>query len=99
MTAYIEENRELVTIYGILLVILVISSTASPTFRTSANAFNVLRQAVALGLVSLGQTYVILAGGIDLSVGATISLVSVYTSGIMAGVSSGCFPLYSWYLE
>jgi len=93
VTAYVEENRELVTIYGILLSILVISSAASPTFRTSANAFNVLRQAVALGLVSLGQTYVILSGGIDLSVGATISLVSVYTSGMMAGRFERMFPV------
>ena len=82
---YLDENRELVTIYSILVIILIISSITSPTFRTPRNIFNVLRQAVALGLVSVGQTYVILSGGIDLSVGATISLVAVYTSGIMRG--------------
>jgi ribose/xylose/arabinose/galactoside ABC-type transport system permease subunit len=81
----IEENRELVTIYGILLLFIGVGALISPDFRTPHNAFNVLRQAVALGLVSIGQTVVILAAGIDLSVGATISLVAVYVSGLMAG--------------
>jgi ribose transport system permease protein len=34
-------------------------------------------------MVSIGQTFVILSGGIDLSVGATISLIAVYTAGLM----------------
>lgn len=80
---FFEENRELVTIFGILLIIAAVGAIASPKFRTEQNTFNVLRQAVALGLVSIGQTFVILSGGIDLSVGATISLVAVYTAGLM----------------
>ena len=56
-----------------------------PDFLKSRNLFNVLLQSVALGLVAIGQTFVILGGGIDLSVGATISMVAVYASGLMAG--------------
>jgi predicted ABC-type sugar transport system permease subunit len=82
---FVDEHRELVSIYGILLLIISLAAIISPDFRTSLNIFNVLRQAVALGLVSIGQTMVILSGGIDLSVGATISLIGVYTSGLMAG--------------
>ncbi len=82
---FLHNNTELVRIYGILLLIIVAASIASPDFRTAQNLFNVLRQSVALGLVSIGQTIVILTGGIDLSVGSTISLVAVYTSGLMAG--------------
>ncbi len=81
----VQENAELFIIYGILIVIAGISALAMPAFRTPQNLFNVLRQAVALGMVSVGQTFVILAAGIDLSVGATISLVAVYTSGLMDG--------------
>ena len=36
-------------------------------------------------MVSIGQTFVIISGGIDLSVGSTISLIAVYTAGMMAG--------------
>lgn len=82
---FVDSNRELVIIYGILFFIMGVSALASPQFRTATNTFNVLRQAVALGLVSIGQTFVILSGGIDLSVGATISLIAVYTSGLMNG--------------
>lgn len=82
---FLRNNTELVRIYGILLLIVITAAIASPDFRTAQNLFNVLRQSVALGLVSVGQTIVILTGGIDLSVGSTISLVAVYTSGLMAG--------------
>lgn len=80
---FLEENRELVTIFGILLIIAAVGAVASPEFRSEQNAVNVLRQAVALGMVSIGQTFVILSGGIDLSVGAAISLIAVYTAGFM----------------
>jgi ribose transport system permease protein len=79
-----DEHRDLITIYAILAAIMILAAIALPTFRSPRNIFNVLRQAVALGLVSVGQTYAILVGGIDLSVGSTISLVGVYTTGLMA---------------
>jgi ribose transport system permease protein len=84
----VDENRELLTIYTILGVLFLIGMIALPSFRSSRNLFNVLRQAVALGLVSVGQTLAILVGGIDLSVGSTISLIGVYTTGLMAQYSS-----------
>lgn len=81
----VRDHRETSIIYAVLLVIVGLAMAISPDLRTSQNIFNVLRQAVALGLVALGQTVVILLGGIDLSVGATISMVAVYASGLMAG--------------
>jgi ribose transport system permease protein len=85
---FLDEHRELVTICGVLLVLVVIAAVAEPNFRSSRNLFNVLRQAVALGLVSIGQTAAILVGGIDFSVGATISLVGVYTTGLMVNYTT-----------
>jgi ribose/xylose/arabinose/galactoside ABC-type transport system permease subunit len=46
---------------------------------------NVFEQSTALALVGLGQTFAILTGGIDLSVGSLISLASVLLSGISNG--------------
>jgi ribose transport system permease protein len=83
-----SEHRELVTIYALLGVLILIGMIALPAFRSPRNLFNVLRQAVALGLVSVGQTMAILVGGIDLSVGSTISLIGVYTTGLMAQYAS-----------
>jgi ribose transport system permease protein len=83
-----DEDRELLTIYAILGVLFLIGMIALPAFRSPRNLFNVLRQAVALGVVSVGQTFAILVGGIDLSVGSTISLIGVYTTGLMAHYTS-----------
>lgn len=75
----------MLTIYGVLVVIVIVGAIVAPRFTSSQNLFNVLLQAVALGLVAIGQTMAILSGGLDLSVGATISMVAVYSSGLMAG--------------
>jgi ribose transport system permease protein len=80
----IDEQRDVLIIYGLLLAIALAAALLLPDFRRSVNLLNVLRQSVSLGIVSVGQTLAILVGGIDLSVGATISLTNVYASGFMA---------------
>lgn len=78
-----QDNGDQLLIYAILGLIILISSVLSEDFRTIDNGINVLRQAVALGIIAVGQTIVILNGGIDLSVGSTISLIAVLGSGLM----------------
>ena len=80
-----HDHADLIRIYAILLLIIVIAAIVSDDFRTLQNALNVLRQAAALSIVSIGQTVAILTGGIDLSVGSTISMVAVYSAGLMDG--------------
>ncbi|WP_386688499.1 ABC transporter permease [Lonepinella sp. MS14437] len=59
------------------LIMLVVSALLSDRFYALENITNVLRQSVPLGIVSLGLLFVILTGGIDLSVGSIMALVSV----------------------
>lgn len=61
----------------ILVVLVAIAALASDTFLTQSNLTNLLRQIVVNGLLSLGMLVVILAGGIDLSVGAVLALSAV----------------------
>jgi ribose/xylose/arabinose/galactoside ABC-type transport system permease subunit len=68
-----------------LVVTFVVGVVAVPNFATAANADAVLRQAAVLGVVALGQTFVVLTGGIDLSVGMLMGLVTVLANGIMNG--------------
>jgi len=82
---FLRQHSEIVTIYIFLAAIAVIGALFAPGFLKTRNLFNVFLQSVALGMVAIGQTFVILGGGIDLSVGATISMVAVYASGLMAG--------------
>lgn len=68
-------------------VLIVIFTATSDVFLTARNIQNVSLQASALALVAFGQAFVILARGLDLSVGSTVALVSVVTGTVM--VSSG----------
>lgn len=64
-------------IYFALVLVLVLARFISPAFYQSANIFNLLRQASALGILSIGQTIVMIGGGIDLSVAATMQLTTI----------------------
>lgn len=52
-------------------------SLARPEFISSRNLYNLLRSTSVTGLVSIGMTFVIITGGIDLSVGSVVGLSSV----------------------
>ncbi len=79
---------EAVRQYGVfvaLAIAIVVGVIAVPNFATLANLDAILRQVAVLGIVALGQTFVILTAGIDLSVGMLMGLVTVLSNGIMAG--------------
>ena len=56
------------------LIIFILSSILNENFLDSNNLINILRQSAIIGIIALGQTIVILSGGFDLSVGATLAL-------------------------
>ncbi|MFU2047292.1 ABC transporter permease [Avibacterium gallinarum] len=65
------------------ILMLVIAGLLTDCFYSLENITNVLRQSVPLGIVSLGLLFVILTGGIDLSVGSIMALVSVIVALLM----------------
>ena len=67
----------------ILLVVVIIFSIFSKNFFSLSNGYNIIRQASVLALIAFGQTFVILVGGIDLSVGAIMGLTSTSTALLM----------------
>jgi ribose transport system permease protein len=71
-------------------IITIILSVISPSFLTLDNVFNVLRQVSINALIAFGMTFVILTGGIDLSVGSMLALSSALTAGMLA---SGVDPI------
>lgn len=75
--------------YGVmigLVVIIIIVSIIEPAFFTLNNMLNILRQSSAIGLCALGMTYVMIAGGMDLSVGSTVSLTGLIAILIMNSI-------------
>ncbi len=62
---------------GALAVLLLVFSIASPHFMTASNVAGILLSASIPGILALGSSFVIASGGIDLSVGTSMTLVSV----------------------
>lgn len=77
-------------IYFVLLVLIVFFSITSDVFLSSTNLINILRQVSVVGIVAVGMTFVILTGGIDLSVGAVIAVSGVVCARAMV---MGLHPL------
>ena len=80
-------------VYLGLLVLLVISAVISPQSFKVQDLLNLAKQASALGIVSIGQTLVILTGGIDLSVGSVITFVHVFSVGTIMGRPEMVLPI------
>lgn len=72
--------------FGVLVVFVLlfaVSCMLSDRFLQTSNLFNILRQISMFGILSVGMTFVIVSGGIDLSVGSIIALVCVITANMV----------------
>jgi rhamnose transport system permease protein len=98
-------SREVVLL-GVLIALMIVMSLLSPLFFTVGNLLNTSRFFVEIGLMALGMTLIIITGGIDLSVGSNLALVSVAVGftyaaglplplaivfGLLVGVAAGLF--------
>lgn len=68
----------------IFVLMIVISSLVSSSFFSAGNLTNILKQQAGLGVVSLGMLMVIMTGGIDLSVGAILTLGNIVFAYVLA---------------
>ena len=60
--------------YIALVILIAVFAILSPAFLTVSNGINILQQTSTIGIMAVGQTLVILAGGIDVSVGSVLGL-------------------------
>jgi len=87
--------------FGALIVLLVVFSIASPNFLQFDNIVGILLATAVNGVLALGATFVIVSGGIDLSIGTVMTLSAVMTGvfitnwhwpvplGVLAGILTG----------
>jgi ribose transport system permease protein len=83
----------------ILVLLFLVLSVASDSFLTKTNLLNILDQSAAIGIIACGSTFVLIAGGLDLSVGAIFAFSGVLAAeaagplgvpgGLLAGVLAG----------
>lgn len=89
-------GKQFVSTYGSLIgliVLVIVFTILSPRYLGAANVKNILRLASINGLLAIGMTFVVLTGGIDLSVGAMMGCAGMY-SAYFAQTSMG----YPWIL-
>ena len=72
----------------ILIVICIFASILSSSFLSVSNLFNVVKQITVAGIVGCGMTFVILTGGIDLSVGSIVGLAGAIAAGILVSTEN-----------
>lgn len=70
-------------IFLVLIAMLLVFSILSPQFLKMKNFFNITRQIATLGICSVGFTFVLITGGIDLSLGYQISLINIICAYMM----------------
>jgi ribose transport system permease protein len=90
----IDFNR-IMRSYGIVIafvIICVLMSILSPVFFTVTNILNVVRQSSIFGVMAIGMTFVILTGGIDLSVGSILAVAGAIAAGMLKG-GAGILPV------
>lgn len=76
-------------VFFALVGLFIILSAASPVFLTATNLINVLRQIAVIGILSVGMTFVIITGGIDLSVGSIVGVSAVIAASLSQESSGG----------
>jgi ribose transport system permease protein len=69
--------------FGGLIILLIVFSLASPFFLTPDNIGGILLATAVNGILALGVTFVIINGGIDLSVGTVMTFSAVMTAQVM----------------
>ncbi|WP_104087241.1 ABC transporter permease [Arthrobacter sp. GMC3] len=101
MATRIRASFQQLLAFASLLALVVFFSVASENFYQAGNLSNILLSTVVTGLLALGTTFVIITGGIDLSIGTGMTLCSVMTAwfmtqlgfpmilGVLAGVAFG----------
>ena len=68
MNTFLARNRLIVLAYAGMVVLLLVTAMFSPGFLSASNMRSTVVLAAFVGIVALGQTFVIIGGGIDLSV-------------------------------
>lgn len=79
----------------VLIILVIFFSFASPTFLTSKSLLLIAKHVALYGILGIGMTYVIITGGIDLSVGAVVGLSGMIAGGLInEGLKMFGYTLY-----
>jgi ribose transport system permease protein len=85
---FLRNNASILLIYVIILIVIGVAAVMNENFRTPSNMLNILRQSIILGLIAIGQSVVVLTGGIDFSVAQVARIAGLTVATIFAAQES-----------
>lgn len=77
------------TMYPVLLIIVIVGSLIAPRFLTAANIINILEQSSVLGLTTIGLTFILLIGRLDLSLEGIVGFSPMFAAIMLVPVATG----------
>lgn len=86
--AFARNNASILLIYFFIFLLIGIGSFFSDRFLTASNLLNITRQSIVLGLLAIGQTAVLLTGGMDISQEQVSRLVGLVVATLFAATGS-----------
>jgi ribose transport system permease protein len=87
-------GRNIGLFVALVVIFIVGAATVGESFLSPANALTIVRYATVTGVLSIGMTFVIILGGIDLSVGSVLGLSSVVaTLAVVQSAANAFWPL------
>jgi ribose/xylose/arabinose/galactoside ABC-type transport system permease subunit len=81
------------TMYPVLLLLVIIGAIIAPRFLTTINLINILDQVSVLGLTTIGLTFVVLIGRLDLSLEGIVGFAPMLAAVMMAPAAAGGFGI------
>lgn len=88
LLVFLRNNASIVLIYSLIILVGGATAIMAENFRTPSNLINILRQSIVLGLIAIGQSVVVLTGGVDMSVAMSARLVALTVATLFAANSS-----------
>ncbi len=78
--------RQLLPFGSLMLIVCILAILRPDTFFSIDNLLNVLRRSSVYGIIAIGMTFVIISGGIDLSVGSMAAICGMFAAALMEAI-------------
>ncbi len=92
LVRWFSGHSDVAVVYTVLVLMFIYGTIGAPQFSTEFNLKSALAASVPLALVAIGQTFVVITGGIDLSVGSMMGLISIVGAMYMNGDDGRTLP-------
>lgn len=93
-----RNTKVFITLFLVIVLLFGFNGIINPRSLQFNHIMEVIRQSAPLGISALGQSAVILSGGIDLSVGEIITMTNILSTDMMAGQNSRTVPVVAFLL-